>query len=211
MLCLRRIAARLDCDMPQGHSITPELAEQVRALNAQGMSDPKIAERLSLHRNMVGRVRRKFDIKPTVERHTRFVPTSGQLGELLTASDRAMERKYGINTNTWSRVRRKYGIEHFRRPTSEMKPAVKDQRSTPFRSQAGTPYIRTFDIPPPDHSVAGEAARLLRTERWVVVNGAIQDEPGVWYVGRMRMTTEEMVAMAVRKGLIIRPWMGVAG
>jgi hypothetical protein len=171
----------------------------IKALHAKGMSDYAIAKALGLGRGVVHRARRDAGLSAYTNL---FQPTPEQIEELRTTSNRAMTRKYGKQEGVWARLRIEYGIKRFRAPTTGRDAAPPKQKVAAAPRPTVNPHQRTFDIPPPDTSLAGEAARFLRTERWIVVNREkVYGDKG-WNVGNMRLDTEAMISMAVRRGFI---------
>jgi hypothetical protein len=196
--------------MPRGHKLSPATREEIAKRIRSGESDNSIGRDLGLASTAIARVRRSFGL-PTNFLFTRFFATPEQLKELMTTSDREMQRRYGVNNDTWARVRRDNGIPRFRAPTNGPDAKAKTPKKTASNPlMAGKPYQSAFSKAPRDHSLTGEAADFLRTERWVVINRAkVYGDEG-WNVGRMRLTTDELVAMAIRKGFVAHDWMGVA-
>ena len=187
----------------------PYVIADIRRLNALKMSDAEIASVLPIGRSAVSKHRRAMGL-PTYDR--RFIPTEDQLTELRDASDREMQRRYGVNAATWRRVRSAKGIAPFRNPTTVR--GIPTPWVAPKPRVAAQPFVDPFLgtraslAPMRDHSLAGEAAAFLQRERFHVFNREKIGAGEGWQVGRSVLDTASMIGKALRLGFKQQAWMG---
>lgn len=178
----------------------------IRELAEAGYGDAAIGERIGLTKMAVYRRRHKLGIGANIDR---FVATPEQLAELRTASNREMERRHGVSAETWSKIRRRHGIEHFRLPTTgPLAPAKKEKPRLPSMAFSVVQPTITQVAPMRDHSLVGEAMAWLQKERFTCFSREkVLGKPG-YAVGRMVKDAAGVVEMAKRYGFEPRPWMG---
>ena len=187
--------------------------DKIRTMQAAGFPDREIAEALGINKSTVSKKRREMGLPAN---DARFTPTDAQLGDLRTMSNHAMERKYGNSADTWSKMRRRYGIDPFRLPT------VRD--GVPVSPITGEPVVEKIRLPddssysirqpavvtalPRDHSLLGEAAAFLQRERFHVFNRHKVGMGEGWQVGRSVLDDAAMLSKAERLGFQRQSWMG---
>lgn len=163
------------------------------------MTDTGIAVAMGITKGCVSKHRRKLGLAVN---EVRFEPTPEQIAQLGGASDREMSRLHGNSTDTWARVRKRYGVAAFRPPTtingepnSWVRPEPKADRVSMLNSFWESP------VPPRDYSLAGEAATFLRRARFpnVFNRQKVYGKPG-WQCGREVLSAGELVEKAQRLG-----------
>lgn len=186
---------------------------KIREMQAVGLPDRSIAEALGINKTTVSKKRREMGLPAN---DTRFTPTDAQIADLRTMSNHAMERKYSQCADTWSRVRKRLGIPHYRLPTVKNgqpvspltgKPVVEkirlaDESSYSIRQPAAVTAL------PRDHSLLGEAAAFLQRERFHVFNRHKVGMGGGWQVGRSVLDDAALLSKAERLGFQRQSWMG---
>ena len=182
-------------------SIREEITNAARA----GTIDATIARRFSIHASTVKRIRLSAGVGAPARKAE---VTAAMMAELPHVSDRAMERKYGMTHQNWSRIRAREGIPRFRPPTTgKDAPPPREKPKRPIGRESGIPYGLQI-ARPRECTVVTEAADYLRRERWVVVNRSKVYGKDGWDVGRMCMSEAELIEMAVRRGFKVEGWMG---
>lgn len=189
----------------------PKLTErqQFDAIDLMGgdMSDRQIADKFGVEAQVIGRLRRKHGIA-SVDTVRFFQPTEMQIAELQEASDREMQRRYGVWKETWRKVRKRYGIARYRPPTTiKGEPNSWVEKKPKGRSVSEWGFASPQPIPPRDTSLAGEAAAFLQRERFTVYNRAKIGMGEGWQVGPSTYDDAGLIRKAERLGFEREEWM----
>lgn len=174
-------------------------------------TDTVIARQFGVEVQVIGRLRRKHGIEP-VKGHSKFRPSEQQLAELRECSNYEMERRYGVISQTWRKVRREHGIANYRPPTTvggvpnkfAERPAKGDGRGRFVFFD----HLKSTAIPGRDTSLTGEAASFLRRERFVVYDRQKVRTGTGWQVGHSVLSETQLVEKAKRLGFQQQEWMG---
>lgn len=176
--------------------------DKIRTMQAAGFPDREIAEALGINKTTVSKKRREMGLPAN---DMRFTPTDAQLADLREMSNHAMERKYGNSADTWSRLRRRYGIDPFRLPTvrdgvpvSPLTGEVIEDKPKPEVSWAVVQNCFSGLAPRRPGGIAYDAAAFLQGERYAVFNRKKLGLGDGWQVGRVSMSEAGMIAKAER-------------
>lgn len=175
---------------------------KIRAMQAAGLPDRSIADALGINKTTVSKKRRAMGLPAN---DTRFTPTDAQLADLREMSNHAMERKYGNSADTWSRLRRRYGIDPFRLPTvrdgvpvSPLTGEAIEDKPKPEVSYNIVQNCFSGLAPRRPGGAAYDAAAFLQGERYAVFNRKKLGLGEGWQVGRVSMSEADMIAKAER-------------
>lgn len=155
---------------------------------AGSLSANALAERFGIGTGRATRYKRELGYEITPPPRHEIPADFASVARTMTTA--AMERHYGVPAPTIRRWLARTGIA----------PAKQKPQSLGNMGK-GTPA----PMPARDDSTAGQAAEFLRRANWTVYRAQVAkpDAPkNQWVVGRLRLSTDEMIQMAQRKGWV---------